>query len=191
MTFQIHITLKEFDLNSKSQFLNLCEEEKVKPLIINLPQGNFITQPMFTKLVDTLTLEDALNISNHSIETFKQNNFSIARIKVEVQPENDYLFEYVKSDNFKPYYEWHCKIIVQREQLLEELCNKNNAHLSLNSLDNTKYITIREYENKDKFYTDVKDFESKLLLGNWEIVKQKFEYCIYDSRLELDSGWAA
>lgn len=192
IAFQIHVTLKELNLSDKNKFLKICSDEQVKPVLIELSEGEHINQPMFTKLVECINLEEALNSLKETVKVFEKNNFVIDRFKIEVAPENDYLFENIKTKYFQPYYEWHCKIIVERVELLNKLCEEYNAHLSLNSLDNdqTKFITIREYGDKEIFYNSTKNLEAKLLEGNWKIVKQKFEYCIHDSKLELDDGWA-
>lgn len=191
ITFQIHVTLKEVNLADKNRFLKICSDEQVKPLIIELPKGEHINQPMFTKLIQGISLEEALNSIKETAKVFEKNEFVINRVKIEIAPENYHLFLNIKTKYFQPYYEWHCKVVVERNILLEELCRKYNAHLSLNSLDNdqTKYITIREFENKESFYNNVRNLETKILDGSWKIVKQKFEYCIYDSKLELDNGW--
>lgn len=195
ITFQFHITIHDLPKEKKEDFLSLCAREQVKPLLIVLPEGNYLKQPMFTKLIKSTNLETALPLAEQTAENFEKSGFSIARIKAEVFSQESNLFQSMKFKNFQPYYEWHCKVKIEKEEETEQLCKKYSAHLSANSLEEdgkTKYITIREYDSEVLFYEAVERFHQ--ILSEKKIVtilKQKFEYCIYDSRLELDKGWAS
>jgi len=59
--FQFHITFDNFSTDKKQDFINLCERENVKPVMIVLPKGDYVNQPMFTKLVSQETFAAADN----------------------------------------------------------------------------------------------------------------------------------
>lgn len=195
ITFQFHITIYDLPKEKKENFLTLCTKEQVKPLLIVLPEGNYLKQPMFTKLIKNTNFETALFLAEQTAENFETAGFSVARIKAEVFSQESNLFQSMNFKNFQPYYEWHCKVKIEKEEETEQLCKEYSAHLSANSLEEdgkTKYITIREYNSEASFYEAVERFHQ--ILSEKKIVtilKQKFEYCIYDSRLELDKGWAS
>lgn len=191
--FQFHVTIEDFSAEKRNFFIELCRKNEVKPLIISLPRGKYLKQPMFTKLLSNNQLENAIKEINKTADIFKSNNFQPIRIKGEVNAEDYEHFNKIQTSKFKPYYEWHCKVEAQNIPLINELCMKYNGHLSKNSLEeneNKKYITIREYKNKEKFYNSTSKMYDILLENNINIVKQKYEYCVYDNRLELDEGWA-
>ena len=193
--FQFHVTIQDLPKEKKEDFISLCIKNQVKPLLIVLPEGDYLKQPMFTKLIKSTSFKTALFWVEQTIEHFETAGFSIARIKAEVFSHDSNLFQSMDYKNFQPYYEWHCKVKIENEEETEQLCKKYNAHLSANSLEEdgkTKYITIREYNSEELFYKAVNQFYEILLEKNIvTIIKQKFEYCIYDSRLELDKGWAS
>lgn len=195
ITFQFHITIHDLAKEKKEDFLVLCAKEQVKPLLIVLPEGNYLKQPMFTKLIKSTSFETALSLAEQTAKNFEKSGFSVARIKAEVFSQESNLFQSMNFQNFQPYYEWHCKVKIEKEEETEQLCKKYSAHLSANSLEEdgkTKYITIREYNSETLFYEAVECFHQILLEKKIvTILKQKFEYCIYDSRLELDKGWAS
>lgn len=192
IVFQFHITINDLPKEKKQDFLTICEKEDVKPLFIILPEGNYLKQPMFTKLIESTNFKTALSLAEQTVKNFEISDFSIARIKAEVFSKDSSLFQAMDYNNFQPYYEWHCRVKIENEKETEQLCKKYNAHLSVNSLDEDKkikYITIREYESEALFYEAVNNFYQILLKKDIvTIIKQKFEYCIYDTRLELDKG---
>lgn len=146
---------------------------------------------MFTKIVKSSDFDRAFDLVNKLTRKFEENNIKIARIKGEIISEDSKYFQVSKNHDFKPYYEWHCKIIIGSITDIIGLCHKYDAHLSINALDeDSRYITIREYDSELLFYQKVEKFNEILIKQDVTILKQKFEYCIYDSSLELDKGWA-
>ena len=100
------------------------------------------------------------------------------------------LFELVNT-SFDKYYEWHGKVEYLQPEKLEALCKVHKAHLSLNSLkgeSNTRFITLREFGNRQTFVNNVLKL-TQILSGEWTIFKQQSEYCIYDDNILLDKGW--
>ena len=190
MKFQFHITINDLVETNKNSFLILCKKNNVKPVLISLDKGKYIRQPMFTKVVENESFEQAFEEIEKVCKIFKENNFKILRIKSEVPPENS---ENFKEKNSKFYFEWHCKVSFEKKNLIEKLCYENNAHISKNSLEDeecTRFVTIREYNDKTIFYSNTKKLSDLFIENGIKIIKQKFEYCIYDNKIELDSGWA-
>ena len=192
MEFQFHVTFENFDLDKDKCFIKLCLNESVKPLLIVLPKGNYVNQPMFTKLVTHSELENALSEAKQTINLFQSERYKLARVKAEIPPENAGKIE-IASD-FAPYYEWHCKICLpnaKEESVVSKLCFELGEHLSRNFLDKDKgekFVTVRD-NDKIQFNKKVQNLYENLLKCSIEIEKQKFEYCIFDTNLELDSGW--
>ena len=94
--------------------------------------------------------------------------------------------------SFDNYFEWHCKINYTQIDELLELCQKHKVHLSLNSLrneSNIRFITLREFGTKQEFNLRILALSNDLRSGDWTILKQQSEYCIYDNNTFLDNGW--
>ena len=74
---------------------------------------------------------------------------------------------------------------------LNVYCTRNHAHLSRNTLRHTpdqRFITVRHSGD----YTEFVQRVEKLLHGlpdSVSLIKQQFEYCVYDGNLDLDKGW--
>lgn len=171
----------------------MCQTEHVKPLFIVLATGNYVRQPMFTKVIESTNFEEAFSDIQNINNVFEKEGFKLVRIKSEVFSDDFYLFSDKKTEKFEPYFEYHCKININNFPLIENICTIHNAHLSKNSLDNSpyeKYITIREYSSNETFEQRIENLLLALNEHTIEIVKQKKEYCIYDSQLDLDKGWA-
>lgn len=191
--FQFHVTTKELNNSQKENFIKLCDTLDLKALLIQLPKGDIIKQPMFTRYLYADTLKQAIILIAETIKKFEQNGFTILRVKAEIPIENkdniDIFF------GFKPYFEWHCLVDHTEYEYkeIEQFAKSNNAHISKNSINNNiyqKYITIRKYENLDLFYAQTNHTKQQLKIKNIPIIKEKYEYCVFDSCLDLDKGWA-
>jgi len=186
--YQFHITFDNFAITKKQDFINLCLKENVKPVIIVLPKGDYINQPMFTKLVSHNHFDTAMDDVQETIDAFK--DYKLMRVKAEISPEHAETFQ-IPQSGFEPYFEWHCKVIVEDLVLVESICQKFGGHLSRNTLDEAgkeRFVTVRLKE-KAVFDKNVEVLLNELNNKGIKIIKQKFEYCVFDSKLELDRGW--
>ncbi len=194
MEFQFHITVREFKLDDKEKFIKLCEDERVKPLLIVLNKGNHIDQPMFTKNVESNDFNEANEEIEAIVKRLHENGFEIVRKKVEVSPKQESYFNNPLNKNSKPYFEWHGKVKIYDIPMVEKLCKDLGGHISRNSLDEqgkVRFITVREYESKEKFHERVEKLVFILNENSIEMIKEKYELCIYDNKEELDSGWVS
>lgn len=189
--FEIHITTEKINKTQHNDFINFCTINKGKPLIIELAQGEFSNQPMFSKIIYSKQVEDVLNISSNLSIRLSENHFYPKRIKIEVPSIYANLFQNYNND-LEKYFEWHGKITYVEQEKLYELCRKYKVHLSINSLKDEqekRFITLREYGEQHIFEQRVATLIEEIKRGNWDISKQQSEYCIYDTNQLLDNGW--
>lgn len=189
--FEIHITTDSLTLSRRTDFIDFCIERNAKPLLIELAKGDYIHQPMFSKVVYAADIELILATATDISKSMNNLDFTVKRLKIEVSSDHAGLLNNYSS-SFEKYYEWHCKLHYLEMDRLLELCEKHNVHLSLNSLRNEptiRFITLREFGTKSRFEERILTLSKDLLEGNWNILKQQSEYCIYDSNNFLDSGW--
>jgi hypothetical protein len=190
--FEIHITVADLKSYQLDGFLEYCTQAEGKPILIELSKGDFIHQPMFSKVL----YSDDFEAISSEIEKQKQGlmhlDFNVNRVKIEI-PAKD--FEYFNKPflkNFKPYFEWHGKITYQNQTELNTLCHNHKAHLSLNALKNDKnsrFVTLREFSTYAIFKNRIESILEDLNQGQWTILKQEAEYCIFDDNIFLDKGW--
>lgn len=190
--FQFHVTISDIHKEKQEVFIKFCEQNQLKPLMIVLLEGDYINQPMFTKVIESQTYESALEEINILAKNVQEKGFVICRIKAEIFSEDSSYYPNGVSSSFNPYYECHLRVQIENQSAAEQLCKENDAHLSRNSFDSNhiKYITIREYGSKSLFDQRVKTLIKAINEYHILLIKQKLEYCIYDSNLELDRGWA-
>lgn len=189
--FEIHLTTGNLTIDRKNVFLELCEEQKVKPLMIELAKGKYIHQPMISKVLLANNIDAVLTASEILAMALVRKQFKVERLKIEVPAENFGLFQEY-NPAFQKYFEWHGKVDYIRTELLIEMCCKHNAHLSMNALSNQhdkRYITLREYGSKQEFDQRIVHLIDALQMGNWTLFKQESEYCIYDNNDYLDTNW--
>lgn len=186
--FELHLTVSPFLSNREEEFVQSCQKLGGKPILIELSRGEFQQQPMFTKVEYVISLEQALERARNYALELQKLAYKINRSKIEVPA---YCFEKFKAEKSN-YFEWHGKIDYINVSKLLSLCEKHSVHLSRNSLKNQseiRFITLREYGNKDVFDNRVSLLKEALNEGGWKVFKEQAEYCVYDSNCELDKNW--
>ena len=189
--FEIHVTTGDLTINRQDDFVNFCMMHEARPLMIELSKGDFIQQPMFSKIVYSNSFDHVLSVATGLSLSMDSSGFAARRLKIEVPAANSDLFKN-RPSNFEKYFEWHCKINYAQVDKLLQLCEKHKVHLSLNALKhatNCRFITLREFGTKTEFEKRISSLSNDLQNGHWAILKQEAEYCIYDNNNLLDHGW--
>lgn len=194
MDFEYHLTVNDLELKEKERFIKTCENLGVKPVLIILDRGNYVNQPMCTGLIRCETIAEADKKIDKVVEQYRENGFEVIRKKVEIPPQEDQYFYELREKGAHPYFEWHGKIEIEVDEIpkVKELVKDLGGHISRNSLNKNgkiRFITIRDYESKDRFYDRAEKIKAILRENEITFIKEAFELCIYDSREELDSGW--
>lgn len=192
MEFEFHITVNDLTFEEKESFIELCRVEQVKPVMIVLDQGEYINQPMITGIVHSADYEEVKNVIEEVVAKFRDNEFTVVRTKVEIPAKEETYFDQPMLAQSKPYFEWHGKVYVDDVVRLKQLCADSGGHISRNSLNangKIRFVTVREYNSSEKFYSRVEKIHNILQQNKIELLKQQYELCIYDSREELDRGW--
>lgn len=187
--FETHLTFRPTTENNTQGFIEFCSQSGGKALLIELPQGEFPRQLMMSKIFFSNNLENVFSRIRKYTENFQVKGFQVNRVKIEVDSEFSTHFE---KTNKETYFEWHGKIELENIKTISQICSKHNAHMSKNSLKNEtslRYITLREFEEKNKFEIRVKRLVNELVQAEFKIIKEQFEFCVFDSNLKLDNGW--
>ena len=187
--FEIHLTIKNLSKERQGLFVDFCMQQNAKPLLIELAKGDFIHQPMLSKVVYEKELANVLSTASVLSNELMNEGLEVKRLKIEIPSDNWALFQNHKSEH---YFEWHGKIPYERVNELLMLCQKHQVHLSFNALRNAsdiRFITLREHGNKEQFESRISALKVDLETNNWPILKQQSEYCIYDNHQFLDHGW--
>ncbi|MDO1451734.1 hypothetical protein Q0590_36005 [Rhodocytophaga aerolata] len=190
--FEIHITTKDLPKTKIDLFVNICVQNGGKPLLIELYQGECISQPMFSKVIYSDNLNTVMAQASNYTHLLHQYGFQTKRIKTEIPASCVDTVQIPTQPGFTPYFEWHGKIEVNRIDQLLELCSSYKAHLSRNSLKDekqTRFLTLREYGSKEIFQERIDAVVSRLAQGGWQVLKQQSEYCLSDTNIDLDKGW--
>ncbi len=189
--FEIHLTTINLVETQLDTFLRVCELAEGKPLLIELSKGNVVQQPMLSKVVKAAALEEAFYAANDLSAILHQHGFAVKRLKIEV-PANRWEAFTDLSTAFPRYFEWHGKLLFTEPEQLLRLCDEHQVHLSKNALKDehhTRFVTLREYGNYDRFQARIKLLATALAHQGRELLKQEAEYCVYDNNMGFDDGW--
>ena len=179
-----------------------CAELGVKPIVIVLPAGDTPVQPM-TSAMYRGGLQLALANSRDLVRQLQARGYECIRLKVEAGHQNEGLPEDDEAAAGMPaefYFEHHLKTSVANEsehQKLERIVTEHDAHLSSNAFEEGDdgsrefFVTFRSYGlGRASAETRVDEFVAGLQSAGIEANKRICEYCVYDSDLSVDRGWA-
>ncbi|WP_118972357.1 hypothetical protein [Taibaiella koreensis] len=190
--YELHLTLRGLEQGEEQAFLDFCARNAAKPLLIELARGQTSSQPMFSKVVSCLSIQEALRQMRANAALLEVAGYSVCRLKMEVPAACACRATLPETADFQPYYEWHGRIAYREVAALHLLCARFAVHLSRNALRQeaeTRFITLREYGDEQHFSTRLDVLKSELEAGAWTLFKEQSEYCVYDDNLALDKGW--
>ncbi|SEW39818.1 hypothetical protein [Chitinophaga arvensicola] len=185
--FEIHLTVDGLPAEETNAFVQCCTLEGAKPLLMELSRGACIRQPMLTKVLYATSLDTVLTDTDMLCGRLLSAGYTVNRVKIEIPADQAATWQEPAL-----YFEWHGKINYVQPAALLQLCEKQEVHLSVNSLRNdpdTRFITLREYGPEPLFRERVSRLTEVLGSGGWELYKQQAEYCVYDTNVMLDKGW--
>ncbi|NIG53002.1 hypothetical protein [Chitinophaga sp. Cy-1792] len=188
--FEVHLTISEITQERVASFSDCCNRLSARPLLIELSKGTCIQQPMLYAVLSTNSYQEVLQQCDSYTESLIANDFFVKRSKIEIPA--DHAFSWINDGDYPPYFEWRGKIDFIKKEELMRLCELYNVRLSQNALRNdpdNRFITLREYADEELFQARVKAVKNGLTKGGWNLQKQQFEYCIYDTNRSMDAGW--
>ncbi len=191
--YEVHITTKPIDKSQIDAFKSFCSSIHAKPILIELPAGQQQQQPMISKSFDALApgqihQEIAILESKFTVDTFEA-----VRTKVEVP----LAFRHRAKEEFPyfhgQYFEWHGKVRVKKIERLKACLQYHKAHISQNALKDqrtSRFITIRGFGREFSFMNEVDQVKNTLIRNSFNILKEEYEYCVFDSNKSTDKGWS-
>lgn len=216
--FQAHITVEKLDniadyiklcekYNVKPVLIKLAKGNFVnQPMYTqHIVAENFDNALLEVDKVKNIFVDNGFNIVRTKIEINAASVIDYFQIDVDKWQNTQYRESCI--DKIKDsYFEVHVKVKYNNIDLLKEIAIKNNLYLSQNDREpNIRFLSVRKNLidalnidnetdfNIKQFYLHEKNFsrafESDLKAANMEIIKEKFECCIYDSNKNLDLKW--
>ena len=216
--FQAHITVEKLDniadyiklcekYNVKPVLIKLAKGNFVnQPMYTqHIVAENFDNALLEVDKVKNIFIDNGFNIVRTKIEINAASVIDYFQIDVDKWQNTQYRESCI--DKIKDsYFEVHVKVKYNNIDLLKEIAIKNNLYLSQNDREpNIRFLSVRKNLidalnidnetdfNIKQFYLHEKNFsrafESDLKAANMEIIKEKFECCIYDSNKNLDLKW--
>ena len=216
--FQAHITVENLDniadyiklcekYNVKPVLIKLAKGNFVnQPMYTqHIVAENFDNALLEVDKVKNIFVDNGFNIVRTKIEINAASVIDYFQIDVDKWQNTQYRESCI--DKIKDsYFEVHVKVKYNNIDLLKEIVIKNNLYLSQNDREpNIRFLSVRKNLidalnidnetdfNIKQFYLHEKNFsrafESDLKAANMEIIKEKFECCIYDSNKNLDLKW--
>ena len=195
---EIHVT---FALPEGQQAFTFEQQRKIERQILARTGAKLLTiypegipaQHMLTKRVYG-TDKEALDWANSIKSILRYYKLAIPRVKIETTPTNTEVISTYKDG----YYESHIECVgpwkTTRESLLS--CTKGGFHVSANpfkaSVDTETYMMTHRSKSKNFAYVqeliNSKVVEVELKEGI-KVSRIIYEYCWYDSNIDLDKGW--
>jgi hypothetical protein len=194
--FESHVTVAPCD---EAAFAGCCDELEVRALFISLPQGTQPRQPM-TGAHHRGPLGEIMQTVHELARELSRAGFEVVRTKIEaVGPHRDLPLtdEAARARPRTNYYEHHAKIVLKAGQNEAELSRELaelGAYLSKGAPRSDgveqRFVTVRSWglglAAADARFERVLARTRELGLP---LRGRAREYTVYDSSLEVDSGW--
>ncbi len=199
--FEIHLTAALCDDADLNRWRAFCEAQQIKCVYIVLDRGAHVSQPMTSARLHG-TLLQTWSAAKQAVELLEYAQFDVTRVKIEAAPHCQGIPQSDADVLVWPatcYFEHHAKLLLPMGEVpaaLRALCELYGAHQSRNAFKQRedgwqeRFATLRLHgvgwlAAREAFQT----FDRALLSGGWQLLKSESEYCVYDSRVELDAGW--
>lgn len=201
LPFEIHVTVK--NPGDIEKFKSDCQEIQVKPIVIDLQDGNSQTI-MLDVMTSSVFYGENTGAYNKAWEIsyfLQQKGYDVVRRKIETIPWHPAAPSEKHANPIMPkncYFESHIQIITttDRKSELEVIAKKNNAHLSRNffkKVSENEYIimvTLRKKEGTyEKFKEELEILKSDISAANFAMKKIEVEFSIYDTNVSHDYNW--
>lgn len=199
--FEVHLTAQTNTPAVTDRFAGWCRDRGLKCVRIVLDRGATADQPMATWRRSSAVLSAVVEEANRLAADATTDGFAVVRVKVEADPHTadvpladaDAVAHHPKN-----YFEHHVKLRrapdAPRDALLT-VCDRHAAHLSRNAFRDggdgeERFVTQRAYGvGRDTAAARLGRLIDDLRGLGEEVVEHEFEYCVYDSNLQLDAGW--
>ena len=193
--FEYHVTV---DTDNMKGFKALCKEKGCKPIIIELARGVYSTQVMSSSYHRGKFPDAILDIHRLGKE-FEERGYHCKRLKIESMASNPGI-PITRGEHYSwgpgIYFEFHYKVQVYTEGQYLRLCEACTAeskhlHVSKNPIKpGFYYVTLRCFQCGKKSAMGRHKKTLKFLedLG-YPALKNEREFVVYDTNLELDTGW--
>ena len=193
MLYEFHLTTRPLTPSETLRFTCLCRDLGGKAVLIALPEGVHTQQPMLSFVCREAGWTAARARMVELAQALSAQSFAVARSKAEVPADCAAAFRAAHPQHPDGYYEWHGKIRCTEADLpkWQAFGAEHGAKLSANTLhgkNNTRFLTLRHYGSYDGFLQQTKRLTADLTVSGC-LLKQHYEYCVHDSRTELDAGW--
>lgn len=200
LPYEIHITVQRPD--NMLVFKMVCEELKVKPIVIDLEKDEtVIMQDVMTSSIhygDNRTAYDTAMSLRYELS---MKGYSVMRVKIETVPWHP-AAPSRDDDHFvmppDSYFESHLRIVTTEGRVgeLKKIAKNQSAHLSRNfykKISETEYVimmTLRsQTDTKDSFKEKVDRLKDLLDYHKFLVDKIEVEFAVYDTKVTHDKAW--
>jgi hypothetical protein len=200
--FEVHITVNTPTIDHLGRFRAWCHERNFKSVRIILARGAHVDQPMATwRRHDTILSAVVAETDRRAVE-MNRIGFPVVRVKVETALDNDDVpLQDAEAQLHRPgnYFEHHVKLLRAKTAPCEPLlqtCEKHGAHLSRNAFREIaedreeRFVTLRSYAvGRRSSERQVERLLAALEELGEQVIACESEYCVYDTNLDVDTGW--
>lgn len=197
--FEAHVTVR-CEPARAADFAALCDRLAVKHIVIELPAGEVVTQPM-TASAHRGALREVQSEVHELARALVAAGYEVVRTKIEALPRNRDIPDDDAAAAAEPgrYFEYHLKLVIPPEVELAPILACARAHaarLSRNARrvradgSQERYLTLR-LPGLGRQHADARfaALEAAVAALPVAVTRRVREYTVYDSNLALDRGW--
>jgi hypothetical protein len=178
---ELHLTCGAMHAAQIPSFVEVCEQVGLKPLLIDLADGEQKQQPMATTWLRG-DLAEAKAEAMALAQWLARAGMAVLRVKVEAPLE-----EHDSLGRPGQYFRWHCKLRMRDASALQHLCEEHGARLSRDDIGDeadVHVVTLHSHEPLAGFRARVAALAAHLEREGWPLMRQQSQICMHDSSLQ-------
>ena len=199
--FEIHITVQCDSDNDMSLFLERCRLHNIKPIVIELSNGDYVKQVMTSSFIVGQYKDEIMAKTKATVMKLFENTVlfdKIVRIKVESLARNPGV-PLDGNDEPDKYFEFHYKIAITNTEDYDKVRNiikSFGGRLSRNAFKNLEtnkhYFITKRVHNGGQIVAmaEYNELNDVLCSSGYIPLKTEAEFVVFDSNYNLDSGWS-
>lgn len=201
--FEVHITVKCDTNDEMNFFLECCNKNNVKPIIIQLSNGENAQQVMTSSFITGLYKDEILYKTKALVNKLFANTVlqnKIVRVKIESLARNNGV-PVLDNDEEDKYFEFHYKIVIKSDDeynFIKKFVKDYDARISSNAFKHNQENNVKHYFITKRVHSSGQEYAMKqhfllneaLSNNGFTPLKSEAEFVVFDSNYNLDNGWS-
>lgn len=200
--FEVHISVNCETNDDLELFLECCNKNNIKPIIIQLSNGENNKQVMTSSFITGVYKDVILTKTKDTVNRLFDNTRlkdKIVRVKIESLARNTGV-PILENKEEDKYFEFHYKIVIKSNieyDFIKSFVKNYDARISSNAFKHNNENAVKHYFITKRVHNAGQEYamqqheilKEALSINGFTPLKTEAEFVVFDSNYNLDKGW--